>query len=496
MKLFRILAIIAMTQAAIGNVTVMNNVQDIDFRGTCEQVSSFSMRVDQDDFYEASVSTPVFIRIRLGQGVSLAHTLVDHDSAATTHEPIFLAMRLVRSADDPTVTFLADPDTVSIVRWKEGEDQVWLRIQTSSSGWIMVDSTPQAPTTDFAVSWTFGITAAMSARENQAAFAIGDANRAANARNASAVPVELDHVSTLVCVDASQSTLSPFPAIDSMAMYEIIPFDFQTTGVLTASHASQIVTGDITSANLRINESGFWFGYVHPIGVAHERSISTVASDPMPTSQFLCPPNPTETLAYLSNAVVISVSSDVSWHSGSYVVLETPLNDPYGFPTTTPFSLPSGETGYLVDGTMFETPGFPSPGIARAFDTDGFIITPAGDRLARRVVLTYDAPGQRLSHFDLLVRTAVAMPICDPPRSVTVSGTVHVASKEPPMDGSGGAFHQTRLYCDPSFISSETSNWVLGTFEPFFFGNLDQWPDPLRVTDFIQWANQTAGLED
>jgi hypothetical protein len=76
---------------------------------------------------------PVYIRLRLDHDATLCKTLVWSNSLNPidrTELPIFLPMSFEEST---LVDAIAAPaETVSIVRWKAGENEIWIRIQFPS----------------------------------------------------------------------------------------------------------------------------------------------------------------------------------------------------------------------------------------------------------------------------------------------------------------------------------------------------------------------------
>ena len=241
-KALGILALSAIATMTWANVDLRTNIQDIYYRGTCEEAGSITMSVNGNDFSTATTDEPVFIRVRLTRNAKLCQTLVHsydpdddnfNDPGDYNFEPIYLAMRLFTS--NPLNTLLANQSTVSIVRWVETEREIWLRVQTSSQTWIQEDASGAAvpPSNQVGtVDWTFGVTGLASMRAN-ASQVVGDKINLAFNQRGEEVEVAagaIDPISTLICVDVSQSSLTPYPDNDSILQFDTISFDGTNQG--------------------------------------------------------------------------------------------------------------------------------------------------------------------------------------------------------------------------------------------------------------------------
>jgi hypothetical protein len=189
-KVLAILALSAIATMTWANVDLRTNIQDLYYRGSCEEAGAITMSVNGDDFANASTADPVFIRIRLDHNAKLCGSLVGNDGYleydgvndqweyddADLYTPIYLAMRLEGFRQYPngtTDTIAAHEESVSIVRWLAGEGELWLRVQSSSSNWINDNSDPNNPGNTVSpsvdrgtVAWTFGTTARRTHTEN------------------------------------------------------------------------------------------------------------------------------------------------------------------------------------------------------------------------------------------------------------------------------------------------------------------------------------------
>ena len=164
LSLAGLLAVCLLGGPAFATVDIETTLRDIYYRGTCERAGSMTFRVEGDDFFEPFQDKPCFIRVKLDKGARLCETLVDIRGPGKPHRPLYLAMKVEGNG---TRFLNASWDSVAIVRWRAGEDQIWLRIATSSSTWIKTaDGETYPPNRDFTVSWEF----AVSATQNRANF--------------------------------------------------------------------------------------------------------------------------------------------------------------------------------------------------------------------------------------------------------------------------------------------------------------------------------------
>jgi hypothetical protein len=214
-KVWTLTALTVLGTMVFANVDLRTNIHDIFYRGTCEEAGSITMSVNGNDFVSASTSTPVFIRVKLDKVAELCSTLVDCNACPDNNVTcgpfenfIYLAMRVEGQS-----YFLmnAPAETVSIVRWRAGENQLWLRVQSSSSGWVDNQQAGSigAPDDNSSVAWTFGVSARSSHQTTLPLYTAVQANLPCNTL-CPGDPGDMDwYVSTLICVDVSGSTLLP-----------------------------------------------------------------------------------------------------------------------------------------------------------------------------------------------------------------------------------------------------------------------------------------------
>lgn len=387
------LVVSAASSMLFANVDLRTNIQDIYYRGTCEEAGAITMSVNGDDFRTASTSTPVFIRVRLNKGATLCNTLVSpfvlnsNGTDRSINVPVYLAMRVESSNTSAFVT--AANETVSIVRWVAGETDLWLRVQTSSQNWINVGGTPQAPSNEFSVAWSFGSTARASKGQNYSLYTergaipggiAAKANLPANTRNpwmfAGLAGTEADAEnyaqSTLLCVDVSDATfLTAFPADGSDLDFDTISFDFprdndgyQDGDVLSAPTADDILMSGSQQLNTNFSGDdtiarGFDLNCHISIGKVSQTDLAVPLQARTFTWVDLCistglAVNADQSLdelvltkhTWLTN-LTFRVRDCFGWRTGSYTHLSIDDGAEYGFPVDT-----DSQTGDIIYGDI------------------------------------------------------------------------------------------------------------------------------------------------
>jgi len=223
-KYIAILVIALGVAPLFADVELQTSINDVYYRGSAELAGSITMTINDDDFTNASTSEPVYIRVKPDHRSKLAETLVEDDDDI---DPIFLAMELVGADSGGGFYIASAPETVSIVRWVQGESEFWVRVQTDSDLWIGSPSGPKGPNEELKVSWTLGISARSSARANDTWFdgpLLRESNLPFNTREPLTAGLDEDATSTLVCVDLRQSNLTT-DGVESRLQIDIIAFD-------------------------------------------------------------------------------------------------------------------------------------------------------------------------------------------------------------------------------------------------------------------------------
>lgn len=500
-KSLSLLTLAAVSSVVFANIDLRTNIRDIYYRGTCEEAGSITMVCNSaQDFASASTEQPVYIRVGLNQGAVLCQTLVTHRGTTTAEDgfglgnnaPIYLAMRL-DGASAGVHSITAHPQTVSICRWKRGERFIWLRVQTASNTWVATLGvpSPNLPDNQIRVAWTFGVTAARSFEQNAGLFAAGLANREANQRdeNAAGLPVfpvenEELNVSTLVCVNASNSILSAFPANDSILEFDTISWDYRTLGVEEQSSENNITYGFQTEVNFSGDDSiarGQNWGCSSTITCpkqAKEYGLLCVAQS---TSQFAG-----DTLVCVSKYLRLRTTcTNWKWNPGSVVSIAVPAGASYGFLTddfvepeedvlanpynwygNDPFTDDTGGF-YPVVGVSFctinsDAANLGTVGDARANSTAGTFTTQGGYLLARQTDLWYDGAVRNTGFFYNICLTVCADYRIQP-TSVDLAVSVWVANRpniwwQDPSSSEPARYDYTQINCPPSLIPAGSAN--------------------------------------
>jgi len=238
----RITFLFASTIMVWGNTNIRTSIKDLYYRGSCEEAGGVTFSVNGDDYAYITPDAPRFIRIRLDHNARLCQSLVGNSGTLTFNEttteweydaadlntPIYLAMRLEGGPlypDGTCNTLVAQPETISIVRWLEEEGELWIRVQSSSSSWILNTSTGETVPPSMengTVAWTFGITARDTHTSNVPLFTKNLSNLPGNTRlstwddSTDLTPA----ITTLFCVDLTQSNLMAMPVSDNILAFD------------------------------------------------------------------------------------------------------------------------------------------------------------------------------------------------------------------------------------------------------------------------------------
>lgn len=108
--------------------------------------------VTSDILQSVNLNEAGYFRLRFEKNVRLANTLVD--PVGNGHPPIHLPLYTL--TDDDHVIVAAPADTLSIVRAKAGEQELWLHIKTPTSQWLVVDGAFASPSTEHPVYFQVG----------------------------------------------------------------------------------------------------------------------------------------------------------------------------------------------------------------------------------------------------------------------------------------------------------------------------------------------------
>lgn len=219
-----LLTILLMAPVTATGVELFTSINDVTHRSPSELAGSITFKITGDAFASASGATPIFVRVTLDHGATLADTLVDQSSSdPVTQNPIYLAMECSTAGG---IQMVAAPTTASIVRWVQGESEFWLRFQTSSDGWLSNGSHPLPPSATNPVSLTIGISARTSDMATPDPTLLGT-NLPFNTRDTSAIEGQYSAAtSTLLCGDLSGSDLDT-SGTESLLGFDIASFDWR-----------------------------------------------------------------------------------------------------------------------------------------------------------------------------------------------------------------------------------------------------------------------------
>ena len=147
---------------ALADFEISDSINDVYYRGAHELVGSTTMRLQGNDLGGISPEQPGYIRVAFDHQAVLADTRVDLASAdGAVNQPIYLAV--YTNSQNPNITVAAPADTVAIVRWVAGENAFWIRVNHPSDQWLMEGETTRAPDDVDTASFTYGISARVSA---------------------------------------------------------------------------------------------------------------------------------------------------------------------------------------------------------------------------------------------------------------------------------------------------------------------------------------------
>ena len=479
-----LLALFTATSALFATIDLNITIRDVYVDGTCEETGIITMVAEADEFQDASTQEPVYIRLRLDHGAKLCKTLVWSNSANAgnlTFNPIFLPIRFDSFQLGDTVAAL--PETISIVRWKRGEDEIWLRVQTPTETWIGVGAGTIAPTTEKRCAWTVGITARTSWGVNSPDFAIGRANLPSATRDVTDLTTT-GAVSTLICVDLTDSNLEPRPAPQEQSVlnFDPVAFDFgDSSNVETASTANQIIQvpqAGISFSDDRTIARGYDFLCTGgPIGKGDGPRFAPLCFVPGQGQG-----GADNGLVSFSNSIDVRISCGAGWgfHNNSLVRLDAPVDSRYGFLVLL------DDEGDPIDQSDLD-PGFP----INTFVALNGALNIGSDPENSQVVIGSSAYGTRSSMFaiqggDFLTRDAEVSLVeggTDGTKYVRVNATVCMFYTEDPTD----VFLQASFYasnrnehfdiapfdgvdqprfCDPSLRLAVQFEWYFGAFLP------------------------------
>lgn len=432
-----LLAMALFTAPLFADIELSTSINDVFHRGTNELAGSITMRVQDNDFSSASTTEPVFIRVTLDHQAELANTLVDLNGSGLTDDPIYLAMKL--NADPGAqLALAADSQSVSIVRWVEGESAFWIRVQTASDEWIQLNNgnfvTPQENLT---VSWTLGISARRSS-EDLDNIAADRKNLPFNTRDPFTIGEDEDATSTLICVDLSGSDLTT-TGVESLLNYDPIAFDD---------------TAEISLGSYRPgNDTGINFTNDFSIARGKNRECTVnVAEKGAPAVEDLCIPRAglnendngwlevTNTIGFIIDCERGGDFLDTDLYDGSYITFTTNGGD-YGIERASYTS--SASAGTYSRSSSFEN---------------------NGETLYRELDLTWNSGFAVLDQFRADTSVTVRYHNSNGPVDVLLDWSITLVNHngEEDVDPFDGADQHIR--CLPSEFLIASGQWDFGSF--------------------------------
>jgi hypothetical protein len=449
-----ILALAFLAAPLFADVELSTSISDVYNQGTNELAGSITMRVQDDDFNDASTSEPVYIRVTLDHQGRLANTLVNLTSSnGDINEPIYLAMRLNRQG--AAQVLVADEMSVSIVRWVADESALWIRVQTSSMDWITDTGIAVPPRDNLTVSWTFGISARSSAEslDNLDPLIL---NLPFNTRDVTTADTDWDNaVSTLLCVDLEGSSLTT-SGVESLLNYDPIAFDESAdpTGSNDESNSNYGVfnIGRITGINFTNDFS---------IARGKDRACTVSIGDKGDYGwQDICVPSAglngtvagwltmTNTITFVIECERNGDYLDTDFINGAYVTLRTG----------------AGNYGFRENGATFS-------GYASVTDEIGSYFTDShgggttAERMYRELDIVYNGTEElALDEFDLAVQATVYYRYENGPVDVQLSWAITLVNHSGEFDTAPFDGEDQFVRCPPSEFEIGNGTWDFGSF--------------------------------
>ena len=440
-KFLAVTALALMAAPIFADVELTTSINDVFHRGSNELAGSITMRVNANDFNTASTLDPVFIRITLDHNATLARTLVDLNSSnGLINDPIYLAMRL----NDPGPIFglQADPQTVSIVRWIDGESAFWIRVQSDSSDWIStLGGTPRPPEEELTVSWTLGISARLSFNTMQFVLPT-KRNLPFNTRDVTTAGIAEDAVSTLICCDLTGSDLAT-TGVESLLNFDPIAFDD---------------TAEISLGNYRPgNDTGINFTNDFAIARGKRRQCTVeVVGKGAPVVQSLCIPRAglnqdEQGFIWITNDIWFEIDClrggdflDTDLFDGSFITFSTGGRGAYGFE--------NNSARFVGGGSGFDVP------------VSGTGFNSHGRTLYREIDLVWNGGFATLDGYRFHVEVDVHYYYLDGPVDVILDWAITLVNHDGEFDFAPFDGPDQHRRCPPSEFLIATGVWDYGFF--------------------------------
>jgi len=424
----------------------------------CTSPGAIAICFYYDDLGMVTAENPLYVRARFVEGFTLCQTLVDIVDSASGHEPIYLALYMNNQGD---FEMNAGPGAVSIVRWRAGESEIWLKFSEPTSGWLMGPQGATSPSLDNMVCMDMGHAAIINGQYLEGASSTGGSNRKGNGDLGDTVLR-----STHICLSYDEQVIDPDASVD----YNITSFVF-SNGVTTADDVAAIVLGD----QLAINFSGRKeLGFQEYLVIQSELDL--------PVSQgsgWLYPWHPTGK-ATLDLSFSFN-NSNIPFYQGSRVTIDVSTRSNSGFELGSQWTHPSGEMGYLLPGFQYQvTERVDSPGFAYALDRDGFIDL-GGVPHAQVAYLEYD--GSAVFPLDQSIKILGSIS-SDADQQISAQVSIAASSQPYAIQAGSGLWANTQFYCPGTLLPLWTGNVSLSAIEDF--GDmLTSWPQPRNVNNLL-----------
>lgn len=203
MKVSLMCAMFFAALSVLARIDVRSTIDTVNLGGYRERCGVVQLEVSGDDFRDATPSNPIYIRMSFDKNTRLSETVVDYTGSEMGHHPIAIPVKL----GEPNSSVINVPATgVTLVRWRKGEDSLWLKVTTSSSFWVTRGGVPGPPTPSEPVVITLGQTVAEATVYNQQDFNNDRVNLVAPMR-VDGGPADIPHF-----LDLRDSTVRSFPA--------------------------------------------------------------------------------------------------------------------------------------------------------------------------------------------------------------------------------------------------------------------------------------------
>lgn len=228
----------AMTASA-ADLVVWGAVPKWDGDQNRRPLTALTVAVQSDLFAGASPQAPLFLRLQLPAGTTLAHTRVPvGEQTMPVLVPLWTPFE-----DLATPVLNAAADALQVVRYQAGEDAIWLRINQSSDQWLRDENDTLGPTAAQPVYFQLGSTAAEARTFLQPLYAAQYANLPAPCRARDVDDVDAA-VSTLLVAEIAPVSQA-FNAVFSWTL-----FDASTRDVALAETADGIQLGQSNAVSV------------------------------------------------------------------------------------------------------------------------------------------------------------------------------------------------------------------------------------------------------